>query len=158
MVAWLMPLLGGVGVVAAAAAGPLVTGMIQNRRDSRLVADLERNWGLLGMLKAGQPDRWTHEIAQLDALVRSQVAAVASRQTRYVAHRRNWASLGAVCMIVVIAFPLLWLLTLPNTWWSWIVFAGLLVVVLALCGIGIHQTFNPPEEPAPEGDSGTGSG
>ncbi|MFG3234675.1 hypothetical protein ACGFZG_23310 [Streptomyces antibioticus] len=143
-------------MVVAAAAGPLVTGTIQNRRDARLVADLDRNWKLLAELKAGQPDQWTHEIAQLDALVRTQVAAVASRQTRYAAHRRNWASLGAVCMIVVMAFPLLWLLVIPGAWWSWTLFTALLLVTVILCGIGLYQTFNPPDEPAPESGSGAG--
>lgn len=156
MVAWLTPLLGGVGVIAAAAAGPLVTGTIQNRRDARLIADLERNWELLGKLKAAPSDHWSHEIAQLDTLIRSQVAAVASRQNRYVAHRRNWASLGAVCVIVVMAFPLLWLLATLGAWWSWTLFIGSLIITLILCGIGFYQAFNPPEEPAPESESGTG--
>lgn len=156
MASWVTPLLGGVGVVIAAAAGPLVTGTIQNRRDARLIADLERNWELLGKLQAEQPDHWTHEIAQLDALIRTQVAAVASRQTRYVAHRRSWSALGAVCMIVVFAVPLLWLLALLHAWWSWTLFAGLLLLAVILCGIGLYQTFNPPEDPAPESDSGGG--
>jgi hypothetical protein len=141
--------------VIAAAAGPLVTGTIQNRRDARLTADLERNWELLNKLKADQSDQWSHEVAQLEVLVRSQFAAVTSRQTRYVAHRRNWASLGAVSVIVVIAFPLLWSLALPGAWWSWTLFVALLVLALILCGIGLYQTFNPPEVPAPEDDSVT---
>ncbi|MFF3690894.1 hypothetical protein [Streptomyces sp. NPDC002187] len=144
------------GVVIAAAAGPLVTGTIQNRRDARLTADLERNWELLSKLKTENQDQWTHEIAQLEVLVRSQLAAVTSRQTRYVAHRRNWASLGAVSVIVVIAFPLLWFLVLPGAWWSWTLFVALLALSLILCGIGLYQTFNPPNEPAPEDDSATG--
>ncbi|WP_148666293.1 hypothetical protein [Streptomyces malaysiensis] len=58
-------------------------------------------------------------------------------------------------MIVVIAFPLLWLLILPGVWWSWSLFIVLLVLVVCLCIIGLQQTFNPPDEPAPE-DSGAG--
>ncbi|MGW9174667.1 hypothetical protein [Streptomyces decoyicus] len=54
-------------------------------------------------------------------------------------------------MIVVIAFPLLWLLVLPGVWWSWSLFIVLLVLVVCLCIIGLQQTFNPPDEPAPEG-------
>ncbi len=79
-----------------------------------------------------------------------------ARQTRYVEHRRNWASLGAVVLIVVLVFPLLWLLALPGAWWSWTLFAALLVMSLIMCGIGFYQTFNPNEPPAPEGDEAGG--
>ncbi|WP_374773791.1 hypothetical protein OG756_12900 [Streptomyces sp. NBC_01310] len=157
MTALLAPLLGGVGVVIAAAAGPLVTGTIQNRRDARLTADLERNWELLKELKAEQENPWTHEVAQLEVLVRSQLAAVMARQTRFVAHRRNWASLGAVTMIVVLAFPLLWLLAVVGAWWAWTLFVALLLLALILCGIGLYQTFNPVEPPAPEDEPGSSS-
>ncbi|MEV4865653.1 hypothetical protein [Streptomyces ossamyceticus] len=59
-------------------------------------------------------------------------------------------------MIVVIAFPLLWLLVLPDAWWSWTLFAALLFLALSLCAVGLCQTFNPPEEPAPESGSVAG--
>ncbi|MFD9832578.1 hypothetical protein [[Kitasatospora] papulosa] len=152
MTALLGPLLGGVGVVIAAAAGPLVTGTIQNRRDARLSADLERNWQLLDKLQTDQTGSWAHETSQLEVLVKSQLASVMARQTRFVAHRRNWASLGAVIIVVIFFFPVLWLLTLPGAWWSWSLFVGTLLLVLTLCGIGLYQTFNPDDPPAPEED------
>ncbi|OKI06739.1 hypothetical protein A6A06_36840 [Streptomyces sp. CB02923] len=111
---------------------------------------------LLSELKADEPSAWEHEIAQLQVLVRRQVAAVTARQTRYVEHRRNWASLGAVVLVVVLAFPLLWLLALPEAWWSWTLFVALLLLSLIMCCIGFYQTFNPDEPPAPEGN-GPGS-
>ncbi|MEW5655554.1 hypothetical protein ABGT92_09480 [Streptomyces cinereoruber] len=152
MAALLTPLLGGVGVVIAAAAGPLITGAIQNRRDARLTADLDRNWELLKELKEEQNAPWTHEIAQLEVLVRKQLASVMTRQTRFVEHRRNWASLGAVIIVVVFSFPVLWLLASFNSWWSWSLFLALLLVAVLMCGIGIYQTFNPADPPAPEED------
>ncbi|MEU5583555.1 hypothetical protein [Streptomyces chrestomyceticus] len=130
--------------------------MIQNRRDARLAADLERNRTLLGELRGDDRNAWEHEIAQLEVLVRRQVAAVTARQTKYVEHRRNWASLGAVVLIVILAFPLLWLLTLPGAWWSWSLFAALLTMSLIMCGLGFYQTFNPDEPPAPEGGGVSG--
>ncbi|MFB7295236.1 hypothetical protein [Streptomyces rubiginosohelvolus] len=146
----LTPLLGGVGVVLAAALGPLVTGTIQNRRDARLTADLERNWEMLDKLNADPSQSWAHETSQLEVLVRTQLAAVMARQTRFVAHRRNWASLGAVIIVVIFFFPILWLLALPGAWWSWSLFVGALLLGLLLCGIGLYQTFNPDDPPAPE--------
>lgn len=153
MAAQLAPLLGAAGVVIAATVGPLVTGAIQNRRDARLTADLTRNIDLLEKLKAYEAGAWGDEIHQLDVLVRIQLAAAVARQKTYVEHRRSWSSLGAVLMVVAIALPLLWLLVLPGAWWSWLLFGLLLILTLILCGIGIHQTFRPPEDVPPDADA-----
>ncbi|MFD5545783.1 hypothetical protein ACFWJQ_03550 [Streptomyces goshikiensis] len=146
----LAPLLGTAGVVIAAAAGPLVTGAVQNRRDARLAADLTRNLDLLEKLRGYEAGMWNTEVHQLDVLVRIQLAAAAARQKTYVEHRRSWSNLGAVLMVLSIALPLLWLLALPGAWWSWVMFALLLILTLGLCGIGIHQTFRPPADVAPD--------
>ncbi|GHE31151.1 hypothetical protein [Streptomyces vinaceus] len=142
----LAPLLGTAGVVIAAAAGPLVTGAVQNRRDARLAADLTRNLDLLEKLRGYEAGTWDAEVHQLDVLVRIQLAAAAARQKTYVEQRRSWSNLGAVLMVLSIALPLLWLLTLPGSWWSWVIFTLLLILTLILCGIGLHQTFRPPAD------------
>ncbi|MFJ6717479.1 hypothetical protein [Streptomyces sp. NPDC091259] len=112
-----------------------------------MAADLTRNLDLLEKLRGYEAGTWDAEVHQLDVLVRIQLAAAAARQKTYVEHRRSWSNLGAVLMVLSIALPLLWLLTLPGAWWSWVIFTLLLILTLILCGIGLHQTFRPADAP-----------
>ncbi|NEB01753.1 hypothetical protein [Streptomyces sp. SID13726] len=145
MSALLAPVLGGVGVTVAAVFGPLVTTAAQNRRVARMNADLASNIELLKHLRE-TPDGWTEEIDLLETLTRHQLLAAAARQSRDLVKQRNWGSLGAVIIILSVTAPILWGLAVVDTWWSWTIFSVFLGLALILSGIGIYQTFNPPED------------
>lgn len=61
-------------------------------------------------------------------------------------------------MVATFAAPLLWLLALPDTWWAWGLFAVIMLFALVFSGIGIYQTFRPPEDDPPEDDDQSGAG
>lgn len=136
------PALGVVAALASAIGGPLLTGILQNRRLDRLRSALVANIKL-------REDLITSGIGidhgLLDRLIEDQLTALAAKERFWLAHKRNWYSLVAVAFVLTPGAVLLWYLWGFDAWWSWAIFWIVAPLLVILAGIGIYQTFRPDE-------------